>query len=206
MTAQCSQKLVSQKLVSQKLAHSELIPFRMGEGVSRSLQRNMSARRRTKRRSGVASFELVMSAPILMFLIAMMFTIYVATVKKSHLTMAVRHTSWLVRSNPEKADQRQEPFAVLNVNKSGSEIEERTTRVRTYQFWYPGVPRQVQWGNVVLTGSWDYRDVEFKEGGLFPVYPHIDVLGKMAGARGGIEAAGASIGQVRKLTGFPGLP
>ncbi len=157
-------------------------------------------------RCGVASFELVMSAPILMFLIAMMFTVYVATIKKSHLTMSVRHTPWLVRSNPKQADQRQEPFAVLNVSKSGSEVEVETTRVRTYQSWYPGVPRQVTWGNVVLTGSWDYRDVEFKEGGLLPIYPHIDVLGKMAAAQGGIQVSGGSIGQLNKLTRFPGLP
>lgn len=161
--------------------------------------------RKAVRRNGIASFELVMSAPILMFLIAMLFTTYSATVKKSHVTMEVRHVPWLVRTDPAKADQGQQPFGTVSVTRSGREYHDKTTYVSAYRNWYPTVPRRILWGNVVLTGSWDYREVEFEEGGFVPIYPHLAVLSKMA-TQGGVQTNSGLINELQKIIKIPGLP
>ena len=155
-------------------------------------------------REGIASFELVMSFPILMFLIAMLYTVYVGTVKKSQLTMNVRHDAWMIRSTPLQA-KSQAPFGFFSADSSGEARREMRRTVNTYRQWYPYVPRRIDWGNVVLAGSWDYRQIEFEEKGFSPIYPHLGILLDMASAPGGVKVNGGQISQLSSLSGFPGL-
>ncbi|MGE0755656.1 MAG: TadE/TadG family type IV pilus assembly protein [Pirellulaceae bacterium] len=152
------------------------------------------------RRDGVASLELVMSAPILMFLIAMLYTLYIATMMKSQLTMEVRHTAWLPRTQAANGSL---PFSVTQAHATGQSTKELSRRVRVYRNWYPSVPRDIRWGNVVLTGSWDHREVSFQNG--FLIYPHFGVLTQMVAAQGGVPAKSGDITNLGDLTKIPGL-
>lgn len=154
-------------------------------------------------RKGIATLEMVMSFPILAFLIAMMFTVYFATMKKSQLTMEVRHQAWQHRTALDAG--KANPFGLLQSHVSGTEREELTRDVASYRNWYPGVPREITWGNVVLTGSWDYRQVEFDDGGFIPIYPHFGVLFDMVTAQGGVNSSPGQVNGLSGLLSFPGL-
>ncbi len=158
---------------------------------------------RAKARAGIASFELVMSAPILMFLVAMLMTLYFATMKKSQLTMEVRHEAWRIRSNLSQVTGSS-PFGLLNAHTSGEARKELSRTVETYRAWYPNVPRKIEWGNVVLAGSWDHRQVEFSPGGWKPIYPHVGILLNMVSS-GGVSSNSGAVNSVGGLTSIPGL-
>lgn len=150
-----------------------------------------------RHRRGVASLEFVMGFPILAMLIAMLYTVYFATITKSQVTMEVRHKAWLARSNPLDA----QPFSLADADTAGETREELTRIVEPYRSWYPNVQREVTWGNVLLVGSWDHRAVPFDKKGWIPVYPHLDVLQQMIA--GGVGASSSSTNQVRHLTTVP---
>ena len=149
-------------------------------------------------RRGIATLELVMSLPILVFLIAMLFTVYFATIKKSQLTMEVRHNAWRPRANPDPG--KSASFGLLQSHQSGTERAELTRRVTSYTNLYPNVPRNITWGNVVLTGSWDEKQVDFS-GGL----PHMRVLVQMILVQGGVKANASQVKALDGLISFPGM-
>ncbi len=155
-------------------------------------------RARANIRIGIASLELVMSLPILVFLIAMLFTLYFATIKKSQLTMEVRSSAWLKRSAPDPG--KAAPWSVLTSHESGTERVELTRRVTSYTNLYPNVPRRITWGNVVLTGAWDERQVDY--GGSSP---HLDVLVQMIFAQGGVKANPGQANALKGILSFPGM-
>ena len=154
--------------------------------------------RRRQNRRGVASFEMVMSFPILMFLCAMLYSVYMASMLKSQVTMQVRHEAWLPRTNLNAAAGR--PFSIPQAHRSGESKIERTQNVAVYRNWYPNVPRRVTWGNVVLTGSWDHRQVEFRDSTIST--PHFDVLTRMVTAQGGVQT-NQNVGQLQGMFNIP---
>lgn len=149
-------------------------------------------------RRGVASLEFVMSFPILMLLIAMLYCVYIAAMMKSQLTMEVRHTAWLARTSPQNSSA---PFSVARAHSAGESKSELSRKVEVYRNWYPAVPRKITWGNVVLTGSWDHRQISFDDG-VF-IYPHFGVLMQMVTAQGGVEANAGSVGSLNSLISIP---
>ncbi len=165
----------------------------MSNQFSRSIDR-----RRASGRRGIATLELVMSLPVLVFLIAMLFTLYFATLKKSHLTMEMRHKAWLKRSNPDAT--KAAPWSTLTSHESGTERVSATRRVTSYTNWYPNVPRDIKWGNVVLTGAWDERQVDYSGGA-----PHLDVLVEMILAQGGVKGNTSQVKALKGIVSFPGM-
>lgn len=161
--------------------------------------RTTRMKRSTGRRRGIASLEFVMSFPILVLLIAMLYTVYIATALKSQLTMEVRHKAWLVRSAPVK--NKSLPFGITKAHSSGESKVELTRKVKVYRNWYPNVPREIKWGNVVLTGSWDHRQVKFSDG--FVSTPHFGVLSQMVAAQGGVNASAGDIGGLGNIFNIP---
>ncbi len=151
-----------------------------------------------RRRRGIATLELVMSLPILVFLIAMLFTLYFAMLKKSHLTMEMRHKAWLKRSNPD--ENKAAPWSTLSSHESGTEQVSATRRVTSYTNWYPKVPRKITWGNVVLTGAWDERQVDYTGGA-----PHLEVLVDMMLAQGGVKGSPSQVKALKGIVSFPGM-
>lgn len=152
----------------------------------------------TSQRRGIATLELVMSLPILIFLIAMLFTVYFATMKKSQLTMEVRNNAWRPRANPDAG--KAAPFGLLKSHQSGTERAELTRRVTSYTNLYPNVPRKITWGNVVLTGAWDKKQVDFRGSS-----PHMNVLLQMILAQGGVNANPSQARALNGLLNFPGM-
>ena len=152
----------------------------------------------TAHRQGIATLELVMSLPILIFLIAMLFTVYFATMKKSQLTMEVRNNAWRPRANPDAG--KAAPFGLLDSHQSGTERTELTRRVTSYTNLYPNVPRNITWGNVVLTGAWDKKQVDFSGSS-----PHMSVLVQMILVQGGVKANASQAKALNGLLSFPGM-
>lgn len=152
-----------------------------------------------RRQRGVASLELVMSFPILVILVAMLFTLGMKTKKKSQLTMDVRRHAWTARTNPN--DPR--PFSVVTAHSAGQSENIKQDSITMYADMMPFIPRDIKWGNVVMTGSWDHRQVEFADGNWIPIYPHFGVLMRMVTAQGGVDS---STGSVDALSGLVDIP
>ncbi|MCC6509039.1 MAG: hypothetical protein IT423_08025 [Pirellulaceae bacterium] len=150
-------------------------------------------------RRAIASLELVMSFPVLVMLVAMLFTLGITTKTKSHVTMDVRHKAWAARTAPVNP----RPFSLTQAHRAGQVENERAETNTMYQNLFPFIPRDIQWGNVVMTGSWDYRQVEFADGNWIPIYPHFGVLTQMATAQGGVDTPTGGIGPLSSLVGIP---
>lgn len=159
--------------------------------------RKVRAKRNSRR--AIASLELVMSFPVLVMLVAMLFTLGITTKTKSHVTMDVRHRAWGARTSPINP----RPFSVTQAHRAGESKIERSETITMYQNLLPFIQRDIEWGNVVLTGSWDYRQVEFADGNWLPIYPHFGVLTQMATAQGGVDAPAGSIGPLNNLVNIP---
>jgi hypothetical protein len=152
-----------------------------------------------KSRQGIATIEYVMVFPVLMILIAMLFTLQMSLKKQSEVITNVRNVAWQFRANPNSLNNNS-PFGVLNMDKSGAYSKVLTSTNRMYRNWFPYVPRTSRWGNTVLNGSWNHRQVRFDTGSF--IYPHLGVLKQMAE---GQVVDGGDASQVGSLTGFPGL-
>jgi hypothetical protein len=104
--------------------------------------------------------------------------------------MEVRHNAWLKRSNPLNIRDQPVPFALLNAGSKGRDYDQLKRRVQVYQNFVPGtknLPRDIEWGNVLLVGSWDHRQIKFPDGAL--IYPHFTVLQQMvSGGVGGLDS------------------
>ena len=163
-------------------------------------QTSIANRRLRRQRNGIATLELVMCLPILVFLVAMLFTLFFATTKKSQITMDSRMEAWRFRTEPNAGTA--EPYGILDAAASGAEKTTLTDRVSSYENWYPGVPRDVVWGNTVLTGSWDHRQTNL-DGSL----PHLGSVVEIAVAipPGRPKINVGQIQQVNSLISFPGL-
>lgn len=154
--------------------------------------------RRSPKRRGVATIEMVMCFPVLVIMVAMIFTLGTATLSQSEVIMQVRKEAWALRTNP----QNQRPFGILQAHSSGQEAIDKTKTFRRYTNLFPQIPRTASATNVVLTGSWDHRYVNFERSSFSPIYPHFGVLTQMV-SQGGINTGGASVSGLRNLTGIP---
>lgn len=153
---------------------------------------------RNNRRRGVATLEMVMCFPILIILVAMIFTIGTATSTKTQVTMAVRHEAWQARLRP----MNPQAFNLLNAHAAGESVEEESKSFRKYTNLFPGISRTAASENVVLTGSWDHKQVTFAGPGFSPIYPHFGVLTQMV-SMGRINTGGGNVGGLGQLTGMP---
>jgi hypothetical protein len=161
---------------------------------------SQSPRRRCRspKRTGVATIEMVMCFPVLIIMVAMIFTLGTATLSQSEVTMQVRNEAWALRTNPKN----QRPFGILQAHSSGQEAVDKTKTFRRYTNLFPQIPRTAQATNVVLTGSWDHRYIDFERSSFLPIYPHFGVLTQMV-SQGGINTGGGSVSGLRSLTGIP---
>ena len=57
--------------------------------------------------------------------------------------------------------------------------------------------REIVWGNVVLTGTWDHRQVSF-EG----AHPHLSVLLDMVKAQGGVQSDSGTVSSFENILNF----
>jgi hypothetical protein len=163
---------------------------------------NISSKRIHSRlaRHGVASLELVLCFPFLIVLVAMLFTVHMATKYKTEVTSAVRSNAWLDRANPHRASNNS-PFGLFAMHDSGQFDDSRSRTVNIFRNLFPGVPRTAKWENVVLAGSWDHRQVEFSR--EFIGYPHFGVLIKMVEAQGGVRGNNGQVSSLNRLFQIP---
>ena len=153
-----------------------------------------------RKRRGVASLELVMSFPVLVVLVAMLFTIGIATKKRSQVTMDVRHQAWAARTAPSNTM----PFSILRAHSAGRAEKIGEDEVTMYRNLFPYIDRDIKWGNILLTGTWDKRQVVFGPRSIpMMPYPHLGILLDMATAQGGVETSTGSVGQLNRLRDFP---
>ena len=151
-------------------------------------------------RRGVASLELVLCYPFLIILVAMLFTVHMATKYKTEVTSKVRSNAWLDRADPDRASDNS-PFGLVAMHESGQLDDTRSRTVNIFRNLFPNVSRTAKWENTVLAGSWDHRQVKFSEGVL--IYPHFGVLSKMVSAQGGVQANNGQVSSLVKLIQFP---
>ena len=150
------------------------------------------------KRRGVATLELVMCFPILVIMVAMIFTLGTAVLTQSEVTMQVRKEAWASRTNP----QNQRPFNILEAHSSGKETSEKTKSFRKYTNLFPQIPRTAYATNVILTGSWDSRQIPYERRGFLPIYPHFEVLSQMV-SQGSVNTGGGSVSSLTSLTNLP---
>ena len=155
-------------------------------------------RKRPANRSGIATIEFVMCFPVLVIMVAMIYTMGTAVLTQSQVTMNVRKEAWGLRTNP----QNQRPFGIAQAHTSGRETSEKTKLFRRYTNLFPQIPRRSYATNVLLTGSWDYRQVSFEKPGFSPIYPHLGVLTQMV-SQGNVNTGGASVSSLSNLTNVP---
>jgi hypothetical protein len=149
-------------------------------------------------RSGIATIEFVMCFPVLVIMVAMIYTMGTAILTQSQVTMHVRKEAWGLRTIP----QNQRPFGIAEAHTSGRGTSEKTKSFRRYTNLFPQIPRRSYATNVLLTGSWDYRQIPFEKPGFSPIYPHLSVLTQMV-TQGNVNTGGANVSSLSNLTNVP---
>jgi hypothetical protein len=140
-------------------------------------------------RRGIAPLELVISLPIVMLVTATVFALTWALMHKTDVAVQARHQAWLKRSAAHAVDSGSPDRALsLQGPATGGQI---STQVDSPPFSLPswlGGSATACSGNVLLSGSWDYRQVDF-HGTL----PHLGLLATMTTASlpAGIDASAA---------------
>ena len=79
-----------------------------------------------------------MSFPFLVVLVAMMYTVYIASISKAQAGMEVRHKAWLARTSP----QNPLAFGLITAHRAGENTydnKDHPRRVAVYSAWFPYV-------------------------------------------------------------------
>jgi hypothetical protein len=132
---------------------------------------------------GMAPLELVMSIPIVLAIMAMLFSVGYTLLGRSTAAIEARHLVWQRRADPQKIIPKLQEAKftatnALNMFDAAKEMRgevsgqcERTVRI------FPRLGPKVKTFSKasVLTRSWDYQEVQFKK------TPDVTILGKMGG-------------------------
>jgi hypothetical protein len=147
--------------------------------------------RRPRGRRGIATIEFVMSLPILVWLMMMIFLVARRHMDQAHMTQNVRHEAWLKRSDTEKPQRATNMFAFIGNEFSGKSEYEEGKLLKIYK-WMGG-QRLSKSKAIVLGGTWDQKQMTQMNG----TSPHLSVLPKMA--EGGAENVAGMSGLLRGI-------
>lgn len=156
---------------------------------------------KNRRRRGIASLELVLGLPFILAIAAAVFVVGFAGIKRTATVIESRHASWQQRSTPDKNGA----LYILAAADSGKVEGEASSTARAYQ-WMGG-DRQIQAKSVVLTGTWDHKQLEDFE--KTPNVPHVLTALRIASDNpllgSAIQATGQGLALLAPLLGGGGI-
>lgn len=152
-------------------------------------------------RRGIATIELVMSFPVLVYLAVMIFSLGNAHFQRSSAAITIRKTAWAHREQPNAAVN-----PVLQTNQRGSIYRNQktnpVTRVVTLPRFFSGIApeKTAESRNVLIMGTWtdDNPNVGFKAP-TNGIRPHLRSLGQLTHTGNAVRTLESFLGPMDAL-------